>query len=133
MLLSQLSQGHTDVVYQEWLHLTRDEQDAWQAAGVAARDVRAGRGESKERTGTMSERPICDTPGCGREIPKGGEGHPEICPTCLDQLAHDDKVKSEAVSEYRARLLKVAEKALKHRKKADEQVIGPNPEGRPHE
>jgi hypothetical protein len=62
---------------------------------------------------------LCDTPGCGREIPKGGEGHPEICPTCLAQLAHDDKVKLEAVSEYRARLLKVAEKALKHRKKAE--------------
>lgn len=29
------------------------------------------------------ERPVCDTPGCGRPIPVGGEGHPEICPTCL--------------------------------------------------
>ena len=29
---------------------------------------------------------ICDTPGCGRPIPKGGEGHPEICPKCLDVL-----------------------------------------------
>lgn len=28
-------------------------------------------------------RPKCDTPGCGRVIPKGGEGHPEICPVCL--------------------------------------------------
>lgn len=27
---------------------------------------------------------ICDTPGCGRPIPAGGEGHPEICPKCLD-------------------------------------------------
>lgn len=31
----------------------------------------------------MTERPICETPGCGRTIPKGGEGHPETCPTCL--------------------------------------------------
>lgn len=30
-----------------------------------------------------SDRPVCDTPGCGRTIPEGGEGHPEICPTCL--------------------------------------------------
>jgi len=31
----------------------------------------------------MAKQPTCDTPGCGRTIPKGGEGHPEICPTCL--------------------------------------------------
>lgn len=31
----------------------------------------------------MAKRPICDTPGCGRTIPKGGGGHPETCPTCL--------------------------------------------------
>jgi len=31
----------------------------------------------------MAKLPTCDTPGCGRPIPKGGEGHPEICPTCL--------------------------------------------------
>ena len=31
----------------------------------------------------MAKRPICETPGCGRTIPKGGEGHPETCPTCL--------------------------------------------------
>lgn len=67
----------------------------------------------------MSERPTCDTPGCGRPIPKGGEGHPEICPACLAQLAHDDKVKEKAVNEYRARLLQVAAKAIKHRKKAE--------------
>lgn len=30
-----------------------------------------------------TKRPTCDTPGCRRPIPKGGEGHPEICPTCL--------------------------------------------------
>jgi hypothetical protein len=28
-------------------------------------------------------RPVCETPGCGRRIPKGGEGHPETCPVCL--------------------------------------------------
>ena len=33
-----------------------------------------------------SKRTTCDTPGCGREIPKGGEGLPEICPTCLVQI-----------------------------------------------
>lgn len=31
----------------------------------------------------MGKRPTCDTPGCGRAIPVGGEGHPEICPSCL--------------------------------------------------
>ena len=31
----------------------------------------------------MAKRPTCDTPGCGRPIPRGGEGHPEICPVCL--------------------------------------------------
>ena len=30
-----------------------------------------------------TKQPICDTPGCGRTVPKGGEGHPEICPVCL--------------------------------------------------
>ena len=69
--------------------------------------------------GIESGRPTCDTPGCGREIPKGGEGHPEICPTCLTQLAHDNKVRDEAVKEFRARLLQVAAKALRHRKKAE--------------
>ncbi len=29
---------------------------------------------------------ICDTPTCGRPIPAGGGGHPEICPTCLECL-----------------------------------------------
>lgn len=67
----------------------------------------------------MGNRPICDTPGCGREIPVGGESHPEICPTCLDALARDERVKREAVKEYRDRLLKVADQALKHRKKAE--------------
>jgi hypothetical protein len=38
----------------------------------------------------MSDRPICDTPGCGRPIPVGGEGHPEICPACLDALRKRD-------------------------------------------
>ena len=34
----------------------------------------------------MSKRPTCDTPGCGRPIPKGGEGDLEICPVCLAAL-----------------------------------------------
>lgn len=34
-----------------------------------------------------TSRPICDTPGCGNEIPPGGEGHPEICPACLRKEA----------------------------------------------
>ena len=67
----------------------------------------------------MGDRPTCDTPGCGKPIPKGGEGHPEICPDCLTQLTRDERVKSEAVKEYRARLLQIAQKALKHRKKAE--------------
>ena len=37
----------------------------------------------EERKTTMAKRPTCDTPGCGRPIPRGGEGHPEICPVCL--------------------------------------------------
>ncbi len=36
-------------------------------------------------------RPTCDTPGCGRVIPVGGEGHPEICPTCLKADAARDR------------------------------------------
>ena len=40
----------------------------------------------------MSKRPTCDTPGCGKPIPKGGEGHPEICPMCLACLQmHGDR------------------------------------------
>lgn len=31
-------------------------------------------------------RPVCDTPKCGRKIPVGGEGHPEICPACLEDM-----------------------------------------------
>jgi hypothetical protein len=67
----------------------------------------------------MAKRPTCDTPGCGRPIPKGGEGYPEICPRCLDLHAHAAKVKAEAVKEYRDRLLTIAQKALKHRRKAE--------------
>ncbi len=33
----------------------------------------------------------CDTPGCGRPIPKGGEGCPEICPKCLRDLDAADE------------------------------------------
>ena len=90
----------------------------WIAVWALLRGRRAGRWvESFHSDG--SGRPTCDTPGCGREIPKGGEGHPEICPTCLTALARDDRVKAEAVSEYRARLLQIAAKALKHRRKAE--------------
>jgi predicted RNA-binding Zn-ribbon protein involved in translation (DUF1610 family) len=32
------------------------------------------------------KRPTCDTPKCGRPIPVGGEGHPEICPACLEAM-----------------------------------------------
>jgi hypothetical protein len=35
---------------------------------------------SRESDGTPI---MCDTPGCGKPIPPGGEGHPEICPDCL--------------------------------------------------
>jgi hypothetical protein len=35
----------------------------------------------------MNKRPTCDTPGCGRPIPVGGEGHPEICTACLSAKA----------------------------------------------
>jgi hypothetical protein len=34
--------------------------------------------------GSANKQIVCDTPGCGRAIPNGGEGHPEICPTCLE-------------------------------------------------
>lgn len=36
--------------------------------------------------------PVCSTPTCGRPIPKGGEGHPEICPTCLACLKFHEHV-----------------------------------------
>ena len=39
----------------------------------------------------MASRPRCETPGCGRPIPTGGEGHPQICPTCLACLEMHDK------------------------------------------
>lgn len=67
----------------------------------------------------MSKPPTCDTPGCGKPIPKGGEGHPEICPTCLYWMQEVDKARSEGVKETRERLLHVAQRALKHRKKAE--------------
>lgn len=40
-------------------------------------------------------RPKCDTPGCGRPIPIGGEGHPEICPKCLRDLDKRDAAKAK--------------------------------------
>ena len=67
----------------------------------------------------MAKRPTCDTPGCGRPIPVGGEGHPEICPTCLERLSRDEAVRAEAEKDYRVRLLQIADKALRHRKKAE--------------
>lgn len=42
-------------------------------------------------------RPTCDTPGCGRKIPVGGEGHPEICPTCLDAEKAAEKRRKDAI------------------------------------
>ena len=62
---------------------------------------------------------MCDTAGCGRPIPRGGEGHPQICPTCLDWLKKVDAAKREGQNETRDRFLHVAQKALKHRKKAE--------------
>lgn len=53
--------------------------------GCTPGDCRCGR--QKE-----SHQPVCDTPGCGRPIPPGGEGHPEICPTCLACLELHDQV-----------------------------------------
>ena len=38
---------------------------------------------------------------------------------CLTALARDEKVTREAEQAYRARLLKIADKALRHRKKAE--------------
>lgn len=67
----------------------------------------------------MGKRPTCDTPGCGREIPVGGEGHPEICPTCLYWMKEVDRARADGASACRTRLLRAAEKDLKHRKKAE--------------
>jgi hypothetical protein len=62
----------------------------------ARSEARAGQqGKAK-----ASKRPVCDTPGCGRAIPVGGEGHPEICPTCLACLAfHNEPAAPGTVSE----------------------------------
>jgi hypothetical protein len=73
----------------------------------------------KGRKEPMSKRPTCDTPGCGREIPVGGEGHPEICPMCLYWMREVDRVRAAAVTYERARLRKIAERAIGHRKKAE--------------
>lgn len=45
----------------------------------------------KAKLPPRERRPVCDTPGCGREIPVGGEGSPEICPTCLAKEADTNK------------------------------------------
>lgn len=41
----------------------------------------------------------CDTPGCGRPIPKGGGGHPEICPICLECLKFHGQKTRQAESQ----------------------------------
>jgi hypothetical protein len=38
--------------------------------------------------------PTCETPGCGKSIPIGGEGCPEICPDCIEREKHDDLEKA---------------------------------------
>lgn len=52
--------------------------------------VRPAAGEApviaRKSVETRLDRPTCETPGCGRPIPPGGEGAPEICPTCLAAL-----------------------------------------------
>jgi hypothetical protein len=60
----------------------------------------------------MSKRPKCDTVGCGRTIPIGGGGHPEICPKCLLQIKHDNQIKQDAIEAERARLRVVVGKAI---------------------
>ena len=67
-----------------------------------------GRGEAAD-----NERPTCDTPGCGRAISAGGEGHPEICSTCLACLKlHEAPSRAEAVRRARADALKDATNAI---------------------
>ena len=39
--------------------------------------------EDRTLVPVAESQPTCDTPGCGRPIPVGGEGDPEICPKCL--------------------------------------------------
>ena len=67
----------------------------------------------------MGKRPTCDTPGCGQPIPKGGEGHPEICPTCLYWMGEVDRARTSAVTYERTRLRKIAERAIVLRKKSE--------------
>jgi hypothetical protein len=44
--------------------------------------------EIARRALALEPRPTCETPGCGRQIPIGGEGSPEMCPKCIaDELA----------------------------------------------
>jgi hypothetical protein len=80
------------------------ESTAHDAATVSANPetLRAMRRGTKERKEPMSKRPTCDTPGCGREIPVGGEGHPEICPMCLYWMREVDRVRAAAVTYERA-------------------------------
>jgi hypothetical protein len=67
----------------------------------------------------MSDQPTCDTDGCSNPIPKGGEGHPEICHTCLDWMKKVDAAWADSAKDIRKHLLEGAHKALKHRKKAE--------------
>ena len=80
-----------------WRARVRACASAGQAAPVEAGGLRlrggAGAHEGLPEPNTWAlagwrevTRPRCDTPGCKRAIPKGGEGHPEICPVCLAAL-----------------------------------------------
>ena len=80
----------------------------WTIVGSA--ELRAVERERDEARAKLEEtepapeltRPICDTPGCGRSIPVGGEGHPQICPHCLQQ-EHIDRLTRER-DEARAKI-----------------------------
>lgn len=61
------------------------------AEAIAARRPEVSKMEITDRKpiarpAPSSARPTCETPGCGREIPVGGEGSPEICPKCLRDM-----------------------------------------------
>lgn len=56
----------------------------WETQNLLMRTIAAAP-QSTPTTPTepADERPTCETPGCGRPIPVGGEGCPETCPVCL--------------------------------------------------
>lgn len=59
---------------------------------------------------TKSKQPTCDTHGCGRPIPRGGEGHPQICPRCLDAAALHEGRRAVTMREVEAdRRVRVSE------------------------